>query len=383
MVYSLCIKYRENQEVIQLSTLDLIPKLVRAAYADDVKTVDTVSIMLGRKLKKDYPDVSKEILQIAADYKVGADVYRSIDISPVPVDRETHDSLVNVEENVETEPPILSADVEDQFEDFIKERSLIQKFLQEGIRPSNSLLMYGSPGVGKTYSARWLAYRLQMPMITVDLASTISSYLGRSGQNIKSVFEYTKRNNIILFLDEIDAIAKKRDDETDLGELKRLVNVLLKEMEDCPTSCIIIGATNHPELLDRAVWRRFDRSIELSVPAEGEREKLFKRGLDKWYDTMTCTGFLIAKSSGMSAADICRLCDHIKRQIIMNESTSIDYLAIKELCHMCHFRTKDEKVKVCHLLKSYVPNISIRGISEAVGIPQASVARYLKEEGYE
>ena len=362
---------------------ELIPKLVRAAYADDVKTLETISVLLGRKLKKDYPDISNEILQIAADHQVGGDVYRSVDLSPVPVDKETHDNLVRVEENTEMDPPVLSPAEAEQLDDFIKERSLIKKFLQEEIKPSNSLLMYGQPGVGKTYSAKWLAYTLHTPMITVDLASTISSYLGRSGQNIKSVFEYAKKENVILFLDEMDAIAKKRDDESDLGELKRLVNVLLKEMEDCPSYCIIIGATNHPELLDRAVWRRFDRSIEIGLPGENERKKLLNRRLGKWENALDCMDFLVSGTQGMSAADVCTFCDHIKRQIIMNDSADKNYLAIKELCHMHPVDSKEEKIRICRMVKKYVPGMSIRKVSEAVAIPQASVARYLREENNE
>ena len=123
---------------------------------------------------------------------------------------------------------------------------------------------------------------LNMPLVTLDLASAISSYLGRSGQNIKSLFEFTKSQNVILFLDEIDAIAKKRDDASDLGELKRLVNVLLKELEDCPVTCVIIGATNHPELLDRAIWSIFDREINVSMPALDQRKELLLRGLGSY-----------------------------------------------------------------------------------------------------
>lgn len=363
-----------------MAAYELIPKLVRAAYADDVKTVETVSIMLGRRLKKEYPAISNEILQIAADHKVGGDIYRSVKLSPVPVDRETRDRLVNVEENIEVDPPILSQNVMDQFESFIKERSFVEKFLQEGIAPSNSILMYGMPGVGKTYSARWLANKLDMPMITVDLASTISSYLGRSGQNIKSIFEYTKKENVILFLDEMDAIAKKRDDESDLGELKRLVNVLLKEMEDCPSSCIIIGATNHPELLDKAIWRRFDRSIEVTMPGEEERRSLLKREMGKWYGSLNCVEFLVTETDGMSAADICKLCNHAKREYVIDELADRDLVIIKELCLTKTLDSREEKVQICRLLKKYIPDITIRKISESTRIPQASVARYLREE---
>ena len=359
---------------------ELVPKLIRAAYSNDKKTIENLSVLLGRSLKKQYPDIASEIMRIATEHNVGGSVYRSVDINPVPVDRETRNNLVKVEENYEVSTPILASNVRSQINDFIKERSLMSEFLEEGITPPNSLLLYGKPGVGKTYTAKWLADMLKMPMITMDLASTISSYLGKSGQNIKSIFDYTKKESVILFLDELDAIAKKRDDESDLGELKRLVNVLLKELEDCPVTCIIIGATNHPEMLDKAIWRRFDRSIEVSLPGSEERRDLFELYLGKWANKLDAVTmeYLVSQTEEISAAEISRLCEHFKRQCIMNKEMDIDYLAVREICRLKVLTTKDEKIKVCQALKKYRPKISVRDISEITSIPQASVARYLK-----
>lgn len=363
-----------------MATYELIPKLVRAAYADDKKAIENLSIMLGRSLKKEYPGIATEIMDIAANHKVGGNVYRSVNIDTVPIDAESRKNLVKIEENYEELPPILEKTVIDQIEDFIKERALIEKFLEQGIIPSNSLLLYGKPGVGKTYTAKWIANQLHMPMITVDLATTMSSYLGKSGQNIKSIFEYTKKENVILFLDEIDAIAKKRDDEGDLGELKRLVNVLLKELEDCPSSCVIIGATNHPEMLDKAIWRRFDRSIEVTIPDAKSRADIISRSLSKWKDDISkgVIDFIITQMEGKSPADICRLSEHIKRQIIMNEDQDINILAIREVCRIKGIETKEEKIELCKEIKNANPKLSVRDISDITLISSASVARYLR-----
>lgn len=359
---------------------ELIPKLIRAAYSDDKKTMEDLSILLGRSLKKQYPDISTEIMRIATEHNAGGSIYRSVDLGPVPIDRETRNSLVKVEENYEATDPIFDDRVISQLNDFIKERSLISDFLEEGITPPNSLLLFGKPGVGKTYTAKWLADKLKMPMVTVDLASTISSYLGKSGQNIKSIFDYAKKENVILFLDELDAIAKRRDDEGDLGELKRLVNVLLKELEDCPVTCIVIGATNHPEMLDMAIWRRFDRCIEVPLPGVEERNELFERYLGKWSDLLETGSIecLVSQTEGKSAADISRLCNHIKRQCIINKEQNIDYLAIREMCRNKELTTRDEKIKTCQILKNYRPDLSVREIAEITSIPQSSVARYLR-----
>lgn len=371
-------KHNFLQKVINMVGYDLLPKLVRAAYSEDLKAVENISISLGRQMKKDYPKVSEEILKIVADRQVGGGVFRSVDLSPAPVDEETHDTLVEIEEPLEKEPPVFADIVNQQIEDFVEERSMTEKFLQLDIVPPNSILLYGKPGVGKTYCTRWLANRLGMPLVTVDLASTISSYLGRSGQNVKKIFEYTKRQNCLLFLDEIDAIAKKRDDDSDLGDLKRLVNVLLKELEDCPVNCVIIGATNHPELLDRAIWRRFDRNIEIPLPEREERKKLFDRYLKGWAEDEDCFDFLISQSDGMSAADICRLCNHIKRQMVMNEGADKEILMLRELCRVHPITARSDKIQICRYLKKLHWGMTARKISEITGIPAPSVSRYIK-----
>lgn len=358
-----------------------IPKLVRAALNNDRKSIESLSLIIGRKLKKEDSVVAAEIMNILACTNSGSDVMRSMELSPVPVDKETRNKLVDFKEPIFLEKPILSKNVEEELNQFVKEREFIEKFLEEDIVPSNSILLYGKPGVGKTYISNWLAYKLNMPIVTIDLANSISSYLGRSGQNIKSIFQYAKLQKVILFLDEIDAIAKKRDDESDLGELKRLVNVLLKELEDCPITCVVIGATNHPELLDRAIWRRFDRTIEVTMPENNNRKELFKRGLGKRYENIESgiVEMIVESTEHISAADICRMCEHVKRRIIINSEQSVTTSLLKVFCEFVGIKTREQKILVCKSLKRNCPKMSVNKISDLTGIPSSSVDRYLKE----
>lgn len=362
-------------------TYEYIPKLIRAALNNDRKNVEAIALLMGRKLRREDPGISEEIMRALACVNTGASVMRSIDISPLPVDKETRNQLAKVDEPLKIEAPILQADVYNQLNEFLRERQLIDKFLEQDIIPPNSILLYGKPGVGKTYIAKWLSYMLNMPLVTLDLASAISSYLGRSGQNIKSLFEFTKSQNVILFLDEIDAIAKKRDDASDLGELKRLVNVLLKELEDCPVTCVIIGATNHPELLDRAIWRRFDREINVSMPALDQRKELLLRGLGSYGSEISKNLFdiLLKGTQDFSAADICKMCEHIKRKAVLYPEKNFSICALMEYCELMHPQKKEEKIKICKLLKSCGECESLKSISGITGIPTSSVDRYLKE----
>lgn len=315
-----------------MDAIDYLPRLISAGLSNDRKLLESVALTVSRKLKNDRPDIAEEIAKALVG--TGArSATRSIGNQTLPVDRETRLSLVDIEEPIEIEEPILDTGLMANLLDFIKERELMQLFYEDGIEPSNSILFTGSPGVGKTYTAHWISYKLGLPLISLNLATSISSYLGRSGQNIKSVFDYAKAQPTILFLDEFDAIAKRRDDEGDLGELKRLVNVLLKEIELCPKSSAILAATNHPELLDRAMWRRFDRVIELTLPGQEESEKLIERHIPagKYNLSNDVRIYMSRHCTGVSAADICKICEQIKRQIVMNPSDDIDMLALKEL----------------------------------------------------
>lgn len=361
---------------------EYIPKLIRAAMNNDRKNLESIALLLGRKLRKEDPEVAAEIMKIVSCANSGTDVMRSIDISPVPVDRETRYQLVKLEEPIMMEPPILTQDVWEQLQAFLKEREMLERFLEEDIVPPNSILLSGKPGVGKTYIAKWLSYKLNMPMITLDLANSISSYLGRSGQNIKSIFQYTKEQSVILFLDEIDAIAKRRDDVSDLGELKRLVNVLLKELEDCPVTCVIIGATNHPELLDQAIWRRFDRNIEVQMPGEIQRFEIIKRNLAMKVKNIdeNILRIISKGTEGISAADICKMCEHIRRRSLLNPEEAIETSALKEFCVFVNVISREDKIKLCKELKKCGKNVTIKKISELTGIPTSTVDRYLKEK---
>ena len=220
-----------------------------------------------------------------------------------------------------------------------------------------------------------------MPMVTLDLANSISSFLGRSGQNVKSIFQYTKEQNVIWFLDEVDAIAKRRDDATDLGELKSLVNVLLKELEDCPVSCVIIGATNHPELLDKAIWRRFDRNICIPMPESQQRKELIIRGLGQKALELedSVLQMLVNGTDSLSASDVCKMCEHIKRRTILYPEETVIMSALTECCEYAEVKTNEQNMQLCKALKSSGRKMTVKRISEITGIPSSSVDRYLKE----
>jgi SpoVK/Ycf46/Vps4 family AAA+-type ATPase len=170
-------------------------------------------------------------------------------------------------------------------------------------------------------TARSLGTRLDLPLITVELATVMSSYLGKTGQNLRRLLDHSRDVSCVLFLDEFDAVAKSRDDQTEIGELKRLVNMLLLELDRWPASGLLVAATNHPKLLDPAVERRFDLIIDLAPPAFEQRLQILTRALDRLSISEQPSAAAVAASAlafdGESGAGLERLVAQAARAAIV------------------------------------------------------------------
>lgn len=233
-----------------------------------------------RRLARERADGSPHALaRIAFEALRGADSisspFRSETQAAVPVDLESRVSLLRPEYPVTLESePIWSDKQRYVMQQIVEERRRISSLHDAGLSATRSCLFIGPPGCGKTLATRWLARELDIPLLTLDLSSVISSFLGRTGANIRNVLDYAKGFPCVMLLDEIDAIAKRRGDEVEIGELKRLVAVLLQEVDLWPERSLLVGATNHPELLDRAVWRRFDLIAEFPRPTLSQTREM-------------------------------------------------------------------------------------------------------------
>lgn len=148
-----------------------------------------------------------------------------------------------------------------------------------GIEPRHRLLLVGPPGNGKTSVAECLAYELALPLFVVRYDAVVTSYLGETAQRLRRLFDFVRTEPCVLFFDEFDAIGKERGDLHETGEIKRVVTTLLLQFDDLPSYCVLVGATNHPELLDRATWRRFEMRLDLNRPSDDRMTEFFAQKL--------------------------------------------------------------------------------------------------------
>lgn len=236
----------------------------------------------ARRLRDTDPAVADALVGMLREAPTRASPLRSngpAEVREIPVDADSRFALVRVEDPpIVDDEPILSTPVKRSIQQIIDERGRGEELTRAGLAPTRTALLLGPPGVGKTMAARWIALSLGLPLLLLDLSAVMSSLLGRTGMNLRYVLDYAKSKRCVLLVDELDSIGKRRNDDSDVGELKRLVNVLLQQLDDWPPDgSLLLGATNHPELLDPAIWRRFEVAIEFPLPDLDARTKAVAR----------------------------------------------------------------------------------------------------------
>jgi hypothetical protein len=277
-------------------------ELTDAALAADYTRVKRAVTALARELAKEGQDgIAKELRALIR--KRGVPLKASGYVETLPVDSKSRLPLVEEQPWPDT-PIFLNADAWRVFKDFMSDVHHVADLSAKGLSSRLSLLLSGPPGTGKTLLAGHVAAQLNRPFYVLRLDSVISSLLGDTAKNIRTVFDFVPGRNAVLLLDEMDALAKLRDDRNELGELKRVVNTVIQGLDELDPAAVVIGATNHPHLLDKAIWRRFPYKIEMGQPETSVRADMWRYFLFEEADKEEISELLAAISEGISGADI-------------------------------------------------------------------------------
>lgn len=228
---------------------------------------------------------------------------------------------------------VLNNEVLEICNELIEEQHRSDLLHSYGIEPRHTILLTGVPGNGKTAIAEAIAQKLAFPMIVIRYESLIGSYLGETASRLQKVFDYVKTQRCVLFFDEFDTIGKERGDTRETGEIKRVVSSLLLQMDSLPSYVVVITASNHPELLDKAVWRRFQLRLNLPMPNKSQIATYIDRFLKRTDLKLGLISKKIAeKLAGHSFAEIEEFClDVLRSSILTHQDNDAKKIVAKKL----------------------------------------------------
>ena len=189
------------------------------------------------------------------------------------------DLVITDKQDVDLKDIIFSSENEKNIHNLLKEHKYVEELSKFNLPINNKILLYGSSGCGKTTTAKAIAKALGKPLVILNLSNVVCSRIGETAQNVKQVFDKAAREKAVLFLDEFDQIGKEREtDDKDVGEMRRLVNSIIQLIDYYPKNALLICATNHVEMIDKALLRRFQLRINFEMPDNAV--------LDKYYDSI-------------------------------------------------------------------------------------------------
>lgn len=254
-----------------MARADLLISLVKAATVGDQPMVrKTVEAMAAEERAKKHTVLADQLeKQIHRNGLAPKAEY-------VPARTTAHDVVHELTPRLTLGDLILDSSVRAPIEELIQEHFRADLLRSYNLQPRNRVLLTGMPGNGKTSLAEALATTLMVPFVVARYDGLITSYLGETASRLHKLFEFAHTRNCVLFFDEFDTLGKERGDIHETGEIKRVVSSLLLQIDDLPAHVVVVCATNHPELLDRAVWRRFQLKLELEPPRKPQIVEYFE-----------------------------------------------------------------------------------------------------------
>lgn len=364
------IAYNNNKRGEPTMYTEII-KIIEGGLVNDKEKVFNYATVLANNLEHQGEVSLAKRIRTALSKKNSS--FTSLDsLSAKPVDTESRMEMVEITmPNIEITQVILDRYVQEAINSFIEAYKRRETLLKSGIDVSNSLLLYGPPGCGKTTVAQLIASVTGLPLVTARLDGLVSSLLGSTAKNIRKIFDFASKRECILFLDEFDVIAKLRDDKNELGELKRVVNSLIQNIDSFSADSILIAATNHHELLDPAIWRRFSTVITLEKPQKGEIEQLLRSLLkdkkNNFLDNTRKLDSIVEALYGVSHSDIKTVVFNALKNVILSDRDTLTNCDIlKDIYFHQNHTIDDEDEFIAYLLSHGVTH---KELNEGLEIP--------------
>ena len=308
-----------------MARADLLKKLLRSFKGGDHALFeDAAKELIDDERKKHHVILANELTRILDNSETphGAELKGAFEALPRDTDRGVHLLEVRRPDRY-FQDLILSDEQRDLLLSVVDEFRQWEVLEANSLRPSHKLLFCGPPGCGKTATAEALSNELGVPLLYVRFDAVVSSLLGETAANLRKVFDYASRGIWVLLFDEFDAIGRSRDDATEHGELKRVVNAFLQMLDRFTSRTLVIAATNFEQSLDPALWRRFDEIVRFEKPDRAQVSALVEKKLASTPHPSAVTGSVFDSLEGMSHAEVERVCFDVLRGLALKGQKTV------------------------------------------------------------
>lgn len=290
---------------------ELYKRLFRAIFSEDIQSLKKIAVTIVQEERKlGHNKLADSLDKISITEKPKTYMFEQkrneAGFSALPKSKRTNSQLVSyIPREQLKHHMVLPDNIEQRLVSIEQEYAARERLKKYNLLPKKKILLYGSPGCGKTLSAERIAWNLGLPLLKVRFDSLLSSYFGESASNLRMVFDYCKKEPVVLLLDECDFIAKSRNTIQDVGEVPRIVNMLLTLLDEYDAPGLVLATTNLKVSLDEALFRRFDDVIELPILGKADCKRLLEMTLSALPVSSDINFEEIAgKLSGHSAANI-------------------------------------------------------------------------------
>jgi len=305
-------------------------KVFEAFVKKDYESFSRIALdIIEEENRKKHHLLAKRLKQILNENGVSSDITTSRQLPPVPRDNEKGFRLLDVKKVfLDWDDVILLQETQETLEQIVSELQKEDVLATYGLQPKRKVLFHGPPGTGKTLTAKVLSSIIGYPLVLVRFDSVISSYLGQTASNLRKIFDYIESGKWVVLFDEFDIIGKQRDDPSEHGEIKRVVNNFMLMIENYEGDSLIIASTNHAYLLDIGVWRRFDEIVRFDLPDRERRRKIFEKYLRVLNRDAIDLDEIVDKSEDFSGSDIEQTCLEAVKRAILQGKDSIEHESI-------------------------------------------------------
>lgn len=300
-----------------MATASQLKNLIKAHFENDAMRFTTISLQIAaHEAKIGHANFADEIRKIIDKSQTNKPKLR-------PFNKDLEGLILETTPTYKLSDLIVSELIKERIQRIINEYIQVEKLRRHNLQNRRKILLSGHPGTGKTMTASIIARELNLPFYTILMDKMVTKFMGETSAKLRQVFDIIQDQKGVYLFDEFDAIGTNRGKDNDVGEMRRVLNSFLQFIEYDNSDSLIIAATNNLELLDQALFRRFDDVLHYQLPSDEEKLSLLKNRLGHYAGDLDLRN-IIKTLNGLSHAEISQACFDAIKESVLSDKKKVD-----------------------------------------------------------